>query len=111
MTNPLVQQARQATDILVDLFSQDGQTNTSVIAEAIKKGAQIEGLHTDITGTFSSLPLVQFVPTRTRGMPSGVKLISQSIWTEDITRLVKLEAKVVYVEWGVKNLIDAQFEI
>lgn len=60
--NPLARPSRQATNILVGLFPQDGQTDTIATIEATEAEAQIKGFYTDIVGTCSALPPVQSVP-------------------------------------------------
>lgn len=42
VANPLARQVRQATCILVGLFSYDGQTNIAVVVEETKVGVETE---------------------------------------------------------------------
>lgn len=101
--NPLTQQARQAADMMAAIFPQGGQDDNAKEDEA---GAQIETSHTDVVGTSSSPPPLKFVPPRPQGMPSGIIMITQELWTEVMTRLDILEAMVGYIEGGVNPWLD-----
>lgn len=70
--------------------------------KAIKVGIQIEASHIEEGGTFSTPPLVQSMPPRLGGIPYGVMMILQVLWTEVMIKLAMLEAKVGYIEGRVK---------
>lgn len=43
-------------------------------------------------------------------MPSRLVMISQALWIEDMTMLDILEARVGYMEGGMRPWLDTQFE-
>lgn len=51
------------------------------------------------------------MPPKTRGMPPGVILISQAVWTEVVTKLAMLTAKVGNMEGEVRSWMDRQFVV
>lgn len=66
--------------------------------------------HTDAVGTSNAPPTIQCVPPRPRGMPSGLIMILQAIWTEAMTRQATLEDKVGHIEGGMKPWLDIQLK-
>ncbi|KAF3678893.1 hypothetical protein FXO37_04142 [Capsicum annuum] len=84
--NPLARLVRHVVDIFVGLFPQDDQTDTSATAEPTEVGAQIEGSHTNGTGTSSAPPPVQSVPPRPWNMHPDIMMISQAAWTKGVTK-------------------------
>lgn len=73
-TNPLAKQVRRATDIVANMFKQSGQPDIAKTDETAKTDSQTEPAQTsDTTSTPSSSPLIQFVPPRSRGMPTHDK--------------------------------------
>lgn len=68
-------------------------------------------MHTDKVGTFSISSAIQSVPHRPWGMPSGIIILSQVVWTEVITKLSMLYAKVTHIEGIVRNWLDLRIEV
>lgn len=71
--------------------------------EAAEVGVQIETKQIDTIGTYSAPPLVQSIPPSLWDMPTGLYMISQAMCNDIMTRLATLEAKVSYMEGGVKH--------
>lgn len=106
VANPLAWQVRQATDLRAYMFQQSGQAGTAEVAEA---GVQRETLLTNTVGTSGAPPLVQSVPPRPRDKSSRLMMILQELWTEVMTKLDTLDAKVDYMEEDVKPWLDTYF--
>lgn len=56
--------------------------------------------------TSSAPSLVKYIPPYPSGMPAGLIIILQVIWIKAMLRLGRLEAKVNFIEGGMKPWVD-----
>lgn len=61
------------------------RTYFPTLAKTTEASVQTEAVPIDIIGTSSASPTVYSVPSRPRGIPPSVMLISQDAWTEVVT--------------------------